>query len=76
MPLHFGSIQGQYTETGTLHSWAVYRNGIIHDVTEDSPDVIYFHVSGFGSHDVTENSPGVICFHVSGFSAKAVDTLE
>ena len=23
-----GSIQGQYTETGTLHSWAVYRDSI------------------------------------------------
>ena len=63
-------------ETGTLHSWAVYRDGIIHDVMEDSPDVICFHVSGFGSHDVTEDSPDIICFHVSGFWAKAVDTLK
>ena len=48
----FGSIQGQYTETGTLHSWAVYRDGIIHDVTENSPSVICFHVSGFSAKAV------------------------
>ena len=40
-----GSIQWQYTETGTLHSWTVYGDGMIHDLTDDSPDIICFHMS-------------------------------